>query len=161
MEVVGQLVAVETAGAGGRAGAAVALIDEDQIEVAVIAHLAAAEFPQTQERKAARLAGAWALRQIRPAKALAEGRLLQLGNLYKERFGQIAQGTGGCLEGVFAKNVAHADAQQLLVLKAVQDRLGIGRALAKIAQFSAQLLGVARLVEHEAVKKLVAHAWII
>ena len=44
------------------------------------------------------------------------------------------------LDGVLAQNVAHADAQQLLVLEAVQDRVEVVGAAAQLGQLLAQLV---------------------
>ncbi len=42
---------------GGRTGPAVALVDQHQIEIAVVVHLPAAELAQGQDDEAARLSG--------------------------------------------------------------------------------------------------------
>ena len=70
-------------GARRRPGPAVALVDQDQIEIAVVAHLAAAELAQAEQDVAARLAGARPLRQVRHAEALRQRRILQGRDLHR------------------------------------------------------------------------------
>src|SRR5205823_5313381 len=49
VEVVGQVEAIEAGGAGRRGGAAVALVDQDQVEIAVVVQFATAELAQAEQ----------------------------------------------------------------------------------------------------------------
>ena len=102
-----------------------------------------------------------ALRQIRDTKPLPEDRLLQLGDLGQDSFGQVAENRRGRLNAVFAQDVADADAEQLFVLEAVQDWVDVGGAAAEFRQLGPQLFRRARLIEDQAVQHLINHAGII
>ncbi len=110
MEVVRQLVTIETVGAGRRAGPAVAFVNQNKVQVAVIAHLAAAELAKAKQGEAAGLARARAFREIGNAETLVERRLLQDGNLHQQGFRQIAERGCGGMDVVLAQDVADADA---------------------------------------------------
>ena len=103
----------------------------------MIAHFAAAQLTQTQHGEATRLSGARPLGQIGNPEPFIQGRLLHERDLHKDRLGEIAQGAGRRLNRVLAENVADADAQNFLVLKTVQNRLGVRRALAQVGQLLA------------------------
>ena len=130
MEIIRQFIAVEAGGAGRRAGSAITFIHQDQIQVAVVTHLPAAQLAERQQGITARLLFACTFFQVRDTKTLDHCWFLQEGNLHQERLGQVAKGDGGCLDGILAQDVADADAEQLLVLEAVENRIRIRSAAA-------------------------------
>src|SRR5262249_15823557 len=76
VEVVGQVEAVEAAAAGRRAGAPIALVNQDQVQGAMGTQVGSGKLAQTQKCEAAGLASPWALRQQRNAVAVHKGGLL-------------------------------------------------------------------------------------
>src|SRR5207253_1203859 len=102
-----------------------------------------------------------AIGEIRHTKALVEGGLLQNGYLHQQGLREITQRSSRGLNGVLAENIADADAQDFFVLEAVQDRLQVGGAFAKVGQLLSKVSSAARLVENEAVQQLVDHARIV
>src|SRR5262249_29892248 len=141
--------------AGRRPRAAVPLVNEDQVEVAVVTQFAAAQLAQADQGAAAGLAAARPVRQVGDAEARQQRRILQGGNLPENRFRQVAQGGRRLADRLLAQDVADADAQQFLVLEAVQDGVGVGGAAAQAGQLLAQLGQRARLVQYQAVEQLV------
>src|SRR5262249_32116184 len=111
MKVVGQLKAVETRRLRRRTRAAIALVNQDQVQVAVVAQLAAAELAETQEHEPTRLTRPRPLRQERHPEALGQSRVLQRGNLNEDRFGQVAEIVRGLLNGDLAQDVANPNAE--------------------------------------------------
>ena len=102
----------------------------------MVAQFPPAEFAQSQHHEAARLPGVCTVCQVRHAKPLGQRLVLQRRYLDQDRLRQVAQGRGGLLDGILAENVAHADAEQFLVLETVQDRLDIGGTAAKLRQLA-------------------------
>src|SRR5271156_1032128 len=105
MEVVRGL-GLRRLAAAGRSGAAVSFVDEDQIEVAVIAHFTAAELAEPQQSIAApSIAELWL------AEAPRQRNLLKLHDLGENRFRNVAECGGGRFDRLLAENVPHAHAQ--------------------------------------------------
>src|SRR5437764_361023 len=75
MEVIGQLEGVPARRAGRRHRAAVAFVDDDQVQVAVVAHLLAAELAKAQDGEPARLPKSRPLDEGRQAEPLFERRI--------------------------------------------------------------------------------------
>ena len=105
----------------------------------MVAHLPAAELAQAEQDVPGRLTRPRPLGQVRHAEPLCQRRSLQVRQLHQDRLGQVAQGRGRRLDVVLAEDVADADAQQLLVLEAVQDRLEVGGSAAQLGQLLPQL----------------------
>src|SRR5262249_51049865 len=104
LEVLCGFEAVKAAGTWRRHGPAVALVDHDQVQVAVVAHLPAAEFPQAQDHEARRLASAGPGRQAGHAKALPDWLKLKLSDLRQDHLGQVAQSRGGLRQRILAED---------------------------------------------------------
>src|SRR5581483_3397067 len=121
-------------GTGRWSGASISLVHQDQIQIAVITHLPAAQFAECQQGVAARLAIACSLAEMRNAKTSCQRRLLEKGDLNQQRLGQVAQGSGRPLNRIFSQDVADADPKQLLVLKTVQNRVRIRGAATEVSQ---------------------------
>src|SRR5262249_12621981 len=148
VEVVGQLERVPARRPRRRHRAAIPLVDEDEVEVAVVAHLLAAELAESEEDEAARLPGPGAgIAGRRHAETREEHRILERRDLLEDRLGEIAELVGRLEDRVLAEDVADADAEEFLVLEAVQNRIGIVRVLAELGEFLLHLLGGPRSIE--------------
>src|SRR5438067_525678 len=82
---------------------AIALVDEDQSKVAMVAQFAPAELAEPEQDVTARPGGAFALGEVRHAEALQQGRVLQGGDPSEDGFGEVAERRGGGADGVLVE----------------------------------------------------------
>ena len=124
----------------------------------MVAHLAPAELAHRQDGHVARLAGARAVADLRPAELGDELLILGGGDLGEADFGNVGEHAGRSLKVFLAEQIADADAELLVVLEAVQDRLDVLRRPAKLLERFPQALAAGQSVQHETVHQPVDHA---
>ena len=160
MEVVGHLEAVEARGAGRRPRPAVALVDQHQVQVAVIVHLPAAQLAQRQHHVAA----GWPARSppSRCAEALRQrsycrGRQLPPGSSRPGRSGRPSSPGWRPCPGCRGRRCAAAPCPGSCAGSAPGRRR---RGTARPAR-SRNSSAPPRLVQHQAVEQLVDHAGVV
>ncbi len=119
-------------------GVPVGLVEEDDVQVAVVVHLLAAELAQRQDHHLAGLARAGAFADRRLAELAGQSLSYSLAAICSRQTSAMSrQGRGRGLHVLLAQEVAHAHAELLVVLEAVQDRVEVlgrrGRARASVA----------------------------
>ncbi len=139
-------------------GLAVGFVEEDQVEVAVIVQLAAAELAQGEDRPAVALAVAgppWGAEPRGPAVPLVAR------HLGDDRLGDVGQLAGHLADRLAAEDVAGADPDPFLVAEA--ERIGARSSAPWHSSASSALIAEAgqRAVDDQRIHQVVDHARVV
>ena len=155
MLIVGRLAAAPRA-AGVESGP-FGFVEENQVQVAVIVHLAAAEFAQRHDDE---------LRHPSDVVRGGDQRLAELGDELGILVGRdppqagqrdVGERSRGGLDILLAEQIAHANAQLLRVLEAVQNRIHVFGGVGQIGEALFERFQRRQFVEHQTVHQLVEH----
>ena len=139
-------------------GDAVVIVEKDEVHVAGVVHLAAAELAHRQHHRPRSHADCLPLPRHRLAQPLHEPLLLADHHHPQDRFGDGGE-RGGRLGHVLpAEDVAHPNPQLLRGLECLDDRLELNRPLAEFGERGVENGRRWQPRHHEAVEQFVDHA---
>ena len=158
---VGRRLELSGLGSGCSGRRPLGFINDEEVEVAVIADFPTAQFAEPEQSIATSSKRIGAGRHSWDAQFCLDFGFDQIRHLIQDGIGYVGKRGGGQLNICLAQKIADADAQELLVLEAVQDGIGVAGSAAEFGELGPQFGGRPGLIQYQTIEQFIDHPRVI